>query len=355
LTLDAQMRRKADSFGVNIVVRGIRLNSPEYKMRHMWFSAAAMFFAAYTALMMAPATAADYPAKPIRIIVSLAPGGGVDTTARLVSQKFTETWGQQIVIENRPGAGGTIATEMVARSAPDGYTLLMTSVAHSITPSLYKLSFDAVKDFSPVTLVVLAPSVLVVHPSLPVKSVKELLAFTKARPNQVLFSSAGNGSPQHLAAELLKLMTGVSFVHVPYKGTAPSITDLIGGRVSVSAASVISTMPHVNAGRLRGLAVISGKRSQGAPQLPTVAEAGVPGYEVDTWYGMFAPAGTSAEIVAALNQETIRALAVPEAREKMLAIGLEPVGDSPEHFAAYVRSEVEKWAKVIKAGNIRID
>jgi tripartite-type tricarboxylate transporter receptor subunit TctC len=310
---------------------------------------------ASAALTMTTVVAADYPTKPVRIIVSLAPGGGVDTTGRLIGQKFTEAWGQQVVVENRPGAGGTIATEVVARSAPDGYTLLMTSVGHAITPSLYKLPYDAVKDFAPITLVVLAPSVLVVHPSLPVKSVRELIAFAKARPNQLLFSSAGNGSPQHLAAELLKLMTGASFVHIPYKGTAPSITDLIGGRVSVSAASVISTMPHVNAGRLRALAVISAKRSQGVPQLPTVAEGGVPGFEVDTWYGLFAPAGTPNQIIAGLNQETGRALAQMEVKEKMLSMGLDPVGDSSEHFAAYVRSEVEKWSKVVRSANIHIN
>jgi tripartite-type tricarboxylate transporter receptor subunit TctC len=310
---------------------------------------------AWTALTIPTAAAADYPVKPIRVVVSLAPGGGVDTTARLISQKFTATWNQQIVVENRPGAGGTIATEVVARSAPDGYTLLMTSVAHAITPSLYKLSYDAVTDFAPITLVVLAPSVLVVHPSLPVKSVRELIAFAKARPNQLLYSSAGNGSPQHLAAELFKLMTGAGFVHIPYKGTAPSIVDLIGGRVSVSAASMVSTLPHVNAGRLRALAVISAKRAQAAPQLPTVAEAGVPGYAVETWYGLFAPAGTPHEIVAALNQETVKALAEPEAKEKLLAMGLEPVGDSAEHFAAYVRSEVDKWAKVIRSAGISIN
>jgi tripartite-type tricarboxylate transporter receptor subunit TctC len=309
----------------------------------------------WAALPMTIAVAADYPIKPIRIVVSLAPGGGVDTTGRLIGQKFTEAWNQQVVVENHPGAGGTIATEMVARSAPDGYTLLMTSVANAITPSLYKLSYDAVKSFAPITLVVLAPSVLVAHPSLPVKSVSELISFAKARPNQLLYSSSGNGSPQHLAVELLKLMTGASFLHIPYKGTAPSITDLIGGRVSVSAASVISTMPHVNAGRLRALAVISGKRSQGVPQLPTVAEAGVPGYAVDTWYGLFAPAGTPNEIIVNLNQETGRALAQPEAKGKMLSMGLEPVGDSSEHFAAYVLSEVDKFSKVIRSADIHIN
>lgn len=301
------------------------------------------------------AIAQTYPAKPIRLIVPLAPGGGVDTTGRLIGQKLTDAWGQPVVIENRPGGGGTIATEMAARAMPDGYTLVIVSSAHAITPSLYKLSYDAVGDFKPITLVVLAPFVLVAHPSLPVRSVKELIALAKARPNQLLWASSGNGSPGHLAMELLKMMTGVQIVHVPYKGTAPGITDLIGGRVSVNSATVVSTMPHVSAGRLRALAVLSGKRSQAAPQLPTVAEAGVPGYEIDVWYGIMAPAKTPKEIIAKLHDETARILAQPEVKERMLAIGLEPVGSPPGRFAEYLRAEVAKWAKVIRVAGIRID
>ena len=310
------------------------------------------------ALMIAlpqPAGSQSYPSKPIRIICALAPGGGVDTTSRLVGQKFSEAWGQPVVVENRPGAGGTIASEMVARAASDGYTLLMDASGHSIAPAVYKLTYDAIKDFAPITLVVYAPSVLVVHPSVPVHSVKELLAFAKAHPNELLFSSSGNGSPQHLALELLKVMTGTKMLHISYKGTAPSMTDLIGGRVSVSAASTVSTMPHVKAGRLRALAVISGKRSVGVPELPTVAEAGVPGYAVDTWYGMFAPAGTPKKIVAKLYEETTKALAQRALKEKLLGAGLEPVGSPPEQFAAYVQAEADKWGKVIRAANIKAD
>lgn len=302
-----------------------------------------------------PAGGQVYPARPIKLVVPLGPGGGVDTSARLIGQKLSDALGQQVVIENRPGAGGTIATELVARAIPDGYTLVMASNGHAITPSLYKLSFDAVRDFTPITLAVFAPYVLVVHPSLPVRSVKELIAFAKARPNEILFSSSGNGSAQHLALELLKMTTGTAIVHVPYKGTAPAMTDLIAGRVSITAASVPSTMPHVTAGRLRALAVLGRVRSQVVPQLPTVAESGVPGCEIDVWHGTMAPAGTPKEIIAKLHAETARILARPEVRERMLAVGLEPVGDPPEQFATYVRAEVVKWAKVIQQAGIRID
>jgi tripartite-type tricarboxylate transporter receptor subunit TctC len=299
--------------------------------------------------------AQTYPAKPIRIIVSVAAGGGVDTTARMVGQHLTQTWGQQVVIENRAGAGGTIAAEAVARATADGYTLLMASSGHASTPSLYKLPYDAVADFAPVTVVAEAPSVLVVHPSLPVRSVKELVAFAKARPNELLFASSGNGSPAHMGMELLKFMTGIRMVHVPYKGTAPSITDLLAGRVSATASSVVSTMPHVNAGRLRALAVTSSKRSLGVPQLPTVAEAGIPGFGNEVWYGLLAPAATPRNVVAKLSEEIARAIAQPDLRERMLAAGLEPVGNSPEEFSTYLRSEVVKWSKVIREAGVRLD
>src|ERR1700675_1224094 len=236
--------------------------------------------------------AATYPTKPIRMVIALAAGGGVDTSGRLLGQKFIDAWGQQVVAENRPGAGGTIATELVARAPPGGYQLLMQSRSHAITPALYKLSYDTIKDFAPISLFVQSPSVLAVHPSLPVKSVKELIAFARARPNEILFSSSGSGSGQHLAMELLNRMAGLQLVHIPYKGTASSILDLVAGRVSVTAASAISTMPHVRSGRLRALAVSSAKRSPSVPELPTVAEAGVPGFAVDQWYALFAPAGT---------------------------------------------------------------
>jgi tripartite-type tricarboxylate transporter receptor subunit TctC len=297
--------------------------------------------------------AASYPAKPIRMIIALAPGGGVDTSGRLLGQKFTDAWGQQVVAENRPGAGGTIATELVARAAPDGYTLLMQSMSHAITPALYKLPYDTIRDFAPVSLFVQSPSILAVHPSLPVKSVKELIAFTKKHPNEILFSSSGVGSGQHLAMELLNRMAGLQLVHIPYKGTAPSILDLVAGRVSVTSASAISTMPHVRAGRLRALAVSSAKRSPSVPQLPTIAEAGVPGFAVDQWYSLFAPAGTPKEVVAKLYAEIARTVANPEIRERLLSMGLDPVGMPPDEFTEYVKTETIKWRKLVREAGIR--
>jgi len=314
--------------------------------------------AALSAVLLASAPGAQaqsYPAKPVRLVVALAPGGGVDTCARLITQKLTEAWGQQIVAENRPGAGGTIAAEMVARTAPDGYTLLATSSAFAISPSLYKLPYDAGRDFTAVMRLVQAPHVLVTHPSVPVHSVKELVAFARSHPNQLLWSSSGTGGPQHLALELFKLMTKTRIVHVPYKGTGPGINDLIGGRVSLTAASVISTMPHVTAGRLRALAVLSSKRSQAVPQLPSVAEAGVPGYEVDVWYGLFAPAGVPRDTVAKLYEEIARNLAQPAFKERMYAVGLEPDALAPDAFDAYVRAEMVKWGKVIHAAGVHVE
>lgn len=297
--------------------------------------------------------AANYPVKPIRLIIALAPGGGVDTSGRLLGQRFTDAWGQQVIAENRAGAGGTIATEQVARAAPDGYTLLMQSMSHAITPALYKLGYDTIRDFAPISLFVQSPSVLAVHPSLPVKTVKELIAFTRARPNEILFSSSGSGSGQHLAMELLNRLAGLQLVHVPYKGTAPSILDLVAGRVSVTSASAISTMPHVRSGKLRALAVSSARRSPSVPELPTVAEAGVPGFAVDQWYALFAPAGTSKEIIAKLYGEVARTVANQDMRTRLLSMGLDPVGMSPDEFAPYVRSETEKWGKLVREAGIR--
>ena len=297
--------------------------------------------------------AGNYPARPIRMIIALAPGGGVDTSGRLLGQKFTDAWGQQVIAENRPGAGGTIAAELVARAAPDGYTLLMSSMGHAITPALYKLSYDNIRDFAPVSLVVQSPSVLVVHPSLPVKTVKDLIAFTKAHPNDVLFSSSGSGSGQHLTMELLNRMAGIQLVHIPYKGTAPSILDLVAGRVSVTSASAISTMPHVRAGRLRALAVASGKRSPSVPELPTIAEAGVPGFAVDQWYAVFAPAGTPKEIIAKLYGEIAKTVADQGTKERLLSLGLDPVGMPPDEFTAYVKAETAKWGKVVREAGIK--
>ena len=295
----------------------------------------------------------NYPVKPIRMVIALAPGGGVDTSGRMLGQRFTDAWGQAVVSENRPGAGGTIATEAVARAAPDGYTLLMTSAGHAITPAMYKLNFDAIKDFAPISLFVLSPSVLAVHPSVPVKTVKELISFAKARPKEILFSSSGNGSGQHLAMELLNRMAGIELVHVPYKGTAPSITDIVGGRISVTAASSISTMPHVRSGRLRALAVCAAKRSTSLPELPTVAESGVPGFAVDQWYALFAPAGTPRDIVLKLQGEIAKMVADQPTRERLLSMGLDPVGSAPDDLAAYVKTETVKWGKLVREAGIK--
>ena len=304
---------------------------------------------------VASGAAAGYPAKPIRMIVALAAGGGVDTSGRILGQKFTDAWGQQVVADNRPGAGGTIATEMVARATPDGYTLLMVSMGHAITPALYKLSYDTIRDFAPISLFVQSPSILAVHPSLPAKNVQELIAFVKPRPGEILFSSSGSGSGQHLAMELLNRMAGLQLVHIPYKGTAPSILDLVAGRVSVTSASAISTMPHVRAGRLRALAVSSAKRSPSVPELPTVAEAGIPGFAVDQWYSLFAPAGTPQAIVAKLYGEIAKTVAHAGTRERLLAMGLDPVGMPPAEFAAYVKTETVKWGKLVHEAGIRVN
>jgi tripartite-type tricarboxylate transporter receptor subunit TctC len=302
-----------------------------------------------------PAPAQSWPAKPIRIVCTLAAGGGVDTTARIVGQGLTESWGQPVIVDNRPGAGGTIATEAVVRATADGYTLLMTSPGHVTAPSLYKLNYDTLKDLAPVAMIVSSPSVLVVHPSLPADSMKALLALARARPGELLFGSSGNGSPGHMTVELLAMTAGVRLVHVPYKGTPPILTDLVGGRIAAAASSVASTMPHVNAGRLKALAVTSGRRSVAQPQLPTVAESGVPGFAVDIWYGLLAPAEVPREIVTRLHEGVAAVVGRPEVRQKLLAAGLEPSVMAPDEFGRYVAAEVAKWGKVIRAAGIRVD
>jgi len=301
------------------------------------------------------AHAQAYPAKPIRLIVPFGPGGGVDQSSRIIGEKLGEVLGQRVVIENRPGAGGTIATEMAARAAADGHTLVMASPGHTITPHLYKLSFDAIRDFTPVTLILTVPYVVVVHPSMPIRNVKTLLALARSHPDEILWSSSGNGSAQHLALELLKMMTGVKITHVPYKGTAPGMLDLVGGRVSASAASVVATMPHIRAGRLRAIAVAGRTRTPTVPEIPTVAESGVPGYEIDVWHGLLAPSGTPPAIVDRLNTEVLKILARPDVKARMDASGFDIIGDPPAKFAGYLDSETQKWGKVVREAKIRID
>lgn len=302
-------------------------------------------YAAGAAYAQAPA----YPAKPIRMIIALAPGGGVDTTGRFIAQKLNEAWGQPVVTDNRPGAGGSIAAETVARAAPDGYTMLMTSAQITITPSLMKLSYDPLKELLPVTMAVVSPGVLVVHPSLPVKNVKELIAFAKARPGELFFSSSGQGSAQHLSMELLMQMTGLKMTHVPYKGTAPSITDVVGGRIALTVASVISTRPMFTTGKLRALAVVGPKRTPALPEYPTVAESGVPGFGVENWYALFLPGGTNREIAVKIQQAVTRMLTDPAANKLLLGQGLDAAGSTQEEFARLYAGEIAKWAKVVKA------
>jgi len=293
------------------------------------------------------AAQAAWPTKSIRMLIALAPGGGVDTTGRLLAQKLSERWGQPVVVENRPGAGGALATETLARSAPDGYTMLTNSSGVAITPSLMKLSYDPRKDIIPVSLAVISPGVMVVHPSVPVKSVKEFIAFAKARPGDLLYSSSGNGTGQHLAAALFSQMAGVQMMHVPYKGTAPSITDLIGGRVSLSMASVVSTRQFFEAGKLRALAVLGDKRTPALPKLPTIAESGVPGYSYENWYGLFLPGRTSMDIVLKTQQEVTRIVNDPETVKKLVGQGLDPVGSSHAEFVRFYEDEMAKNAKLI--------
>jgi tripartite-type tricarboxylate transporter receptor subunit TctC len=302
-------------------------------------------FAAGTACAQSPA----YPSKQIRMVIALAPGGGVDTTGRFLAQKMSEAWGQSVVADNRPGAGGALASEIVARAPPDGYTLLTNSAGITITPSIMKLNYDPRKDLLPVSLAVISPGVLVVHPSLPVKTVKELIAFGKARPGELLYSSSGQGSGQHLAVELLSQMTGLKMTHVPFKGTAPSVTDVVAGRIALTIASVISTQPMFTTGRLRAIAVVGHKRTPSLPDLPTVAESGVPGYSVENWYGVFAPGGTSRDIAAKIADVVARSVKDPSAHKMLVGQGLDPVGSTPEEFAKMYNDEIAKWAKVAKA------
>ncbi len=309
--------------------------------------------AAIAVSMIHTAAGQTFPVKPVRIIVGTAAGGGVDTISRIAGQKLTERWPQPVVVENRAGAGGAVGSEIVAKSAPDGHTLLTISIAHSVIPASHRnLNYDPVRDLVPVTVLVNAPNVLVAHPSLPAQSVKELIALAKTRPGEINFASSGNGSPAHLAGELLKLLSGANFVHVPYKGTAPAMTDLIGGRVSFTFGSIISSMPHVKTGKLRLLAAAGTRRAASLPGTPTIAEAGVSGYAVDVWYAMLAPAAVPRATLTMLNADVARVLHAPELRGRFADIGLEPVGENLEASARYIDSEIAKWAKVVKAARI---
>jgi tripartite-type tricarboxylate transporter receptor subunit TctC len=306
-------------------------------------------------LAVAPAAAQTWPAKPVRLIVPFSPGGSTDITARILAQKLTDAWRQQVIVDNRAGAGGNIGAEAVARAAPDGYTLLLaTTGVMSINMYLYRsLAYDAARDLAPVTQIGALPLILVVHPSLPAKSVKELIAIAKAKPGALTYASSGVGGATHMTAELFRMMAGVDIVHVPYKGSGQALVDLVSGQVVVAFDQIVSSMPHVEAGKLRALAVTSAKRFASVPRLPTIAESGVPGYDAISWNGIAAPAATPAAILGRIQGDVARALALPDIRERFAKDGIEPVGSTPEQFAAHIRSEREKWGKVVKAAGIQ--
>jgi len=325
-------------------------------MAARWVRCFAFAFAALASIAM-PAQAQTYPTKPIRLVVPFPAGGTTDILARAVAQKLSETLGQQVIVDNRPGAGGNIGSELVARSAPDGYTLLMGTVGtHAINVSLYpKLPYDPVKDFTPIVLVAGVPNVLVVNPSLPARSVAELIAYAKANPGKLNFASSGSGTSIHLSGELFKVLTGVQMTHVPYKGSAPALTDLVGGQVQLMFDNLPSSLAFIKAGKLRALAVTSKTRAAALPDVPTMVEAGVPDFEASSWFGILAPAGTPRDIVVRINAEVAKWLATPDAREKLAGQGAIAAGGAPEDFARHIASETAKWARVVKASGAKVE
>jgi len=305
----------------------------------------------------APVQAQSYPDKPIRVIVPYTPAGTTDILARLIGQKMNESWGQPVIVDNRPGANGNIGTEIAARATPDGYTIIMGAAAtHSINNTLYpKLSWDAVRDFAPISLVAVVPNILVVGNSLPVKSVNELIAYAKANPGKLNYGSPGNGSTAHLSMELFKSMTGVNLNHIPYKGSAGVLADVMAGQISLTMDNIPVYLPQVKAGKIRALGVSSARRTPAAPEIPTVSEAGVPGLEAVTWFGLLAPAATPKPIVETLSVETARILKLPDVNKRISELGAEPVGSTPQQYAAFIRSEIVKWRKVIQDAGVRLD
>ena len=302
------------------------------------------------------ASAQTYPAKPVRVLVGFPPGSAVDITARTVGARITDTLGQPFIVESRPGASSNIATEVAAKAPPDGYTLFLATIANTINATLYpKLPFDFVRDFAPLILTAATPNLLAVHPSLPVRSVAELIALAKKRPGQLNYASSGAGSSPHLSAELFKSMTGVKMTHIPYKGSPLAVADLVAGEVALMFSPTSTVLPHVQVGRLRALGISTSSRLASLPDLPTIAEAGLPGYETITWFGFVAPAGTPAPVIARLNSDILKVLQSTDVRRTFAAQGIEALGGTPEQFAAYIRDEIAKWAKVIRTAGMRID
>jgi len=319
-----------------------------------WHAAAVIAACAAAAPAAAQDPATGYPSKPVRIVVPFAPGGGIDLSARLVGIRLGELWGQTVVVDNRAGAGGAIGSELVARAPADGYTLLAVPISHSAIGSLRrKLPYDPEKDFTPLVHMASAPNVVVVHPSVPVRSVKELISLARSRRGELTCAAGGIGSSTHLAGELFRMLAGIELTFIQYKGGQATQMDLLGGQVSMYIGSLPATLPQVRSKRLRALAVTSSARTPAAPDLPTVAEAGVPGYEYTGWYGMLAPAGLPASLVSRLNADMNKVLAAAELRERFAVDGAEPVGGSPERFAAHLRTEIAKWAKVVAHAGIR--
>jgi len=298
-----------------------------------------------------------YPARPVRLIVPAPPGSAPDFLSRLISPKLTDMWGQPIVIDNVVGAGGNIGTDRVAKAAADGYTLLFNTIGPiSVNVSMYKeLPYDPQKDLAPITLVAKVPNILVVHPSVPVRNVRELIAYGKANPGKLRYASPGSGTSPHLAAELLNISTGLKMLHVPYKSSAQMTTDLLGGQVEVMFHNAPVVLPHIKAGTARGLGVTSSNRQSSAPDIPTVAEAGVPGFEVTAWFGFMAPGNTSAAVINKVHADVVKALAIPDVRERMLPQAAEPVGNTPQEYAAFITAEIAKWAKVVKESGAKVE
>jgi tripartite-type tricarboxylate transporter receptor subunit TctC len=318
--------------------------------------------AALTLAAFAPAHAQTWPAKPVRIVVPFPPGGTTDIVARAIGVELQKMWQQPVVIENRPGAGGNIGADLVAKSPPDGYTLLMGTVGtHAINQALYtqsgtKMAFDPVRDFVPITLVAGVPNVMVVNAKLPVNTVAEFIVYAKARPGQLNMASSGNGTSIHLSGELFKTMTGVYMVHFPYRGSAPAVTDLLAGTMTVMFDNLPSALPHIKSGQLKALAVTSRTRSPALPNVPTVEEAaGLKGFEASSWFGLFAPAGTPRAIIDKVQSDVAKALSNPEIRERFLAQGADPSGNTPEQFAGFIKAETDKWTRVVKFSNAKVD
>jgi len=312
------------------------------------------FFTTPAAAQTSPPAMPDYPRKPIRLVVPFAPGGNTDFLARMIGQKLGENRGQQVIPDNRPGAGGSVAGELVARAPPDGYTVLMISITNAIAATLHpSLPFDIARDFAPVILLATTPQALLAHPSLPVRTIRELITFSKARPGKLSYGSAGTGGGTHLTGELLKQTAGLDIVHIPYKGGGPALIDLVGGQIDLQVTGLVSAMPFIKSKRAHALAVTGAKRSPAAPEVPSMSEAGLPEVDASSWYGLVAPAATSREITGILNGEIARILAAPEMRTRLAADGAEPGGGTPEQFGTYISTEIAKWARVIRLANLR--